>query len=323
MKSIRFLTITSAILFCLILHSCKKDKHTPPLVTTTSVSSISSTTATSGGEVTNDGGATVSARGVCWSTGQTPTTGDSKTTDGSGTGSFSSTITGLTANTIYYVRAYAINSSGTGYGSEVSFTTKESITDIDGNVYTIVTIGTQVWMAENLKTTKFRNGDLIGTTAPATLDISSETTAEYQWAYNGDESNVTAYGRLYTRDAVTDSRNVCPTGWHVPSDAEWTALTDYLGGENVAGGKLKETNFTHWLSPNRDATNETGFTALPDGWRGNYGGFYDIGSRGSWWSSSEYDTDGAWFLGLGSEFGNGYSSNGFKWFGLSVRCLKD
>src|SRR5688500_14669040 len=118
--------------------------------------------------------------------------------------------------------------------------TPATVTDIEGNVYHTVTIGTQVWMAENLKTTKYRNGDLIGTTIPATLDISSESAPKYQWAYNGEESIVATYGRLYTWYAVTDSRNVCPTGWHVPSDAEWTTLTTYLGGESVAGDKLKE-----------------------------------------------------------------------------------
>jgi uncharacterized protein (TIGR02145 family) len=102
------------------------------------------------------------------------------------------------------------------------------MTDPDGNVYTSVTIGTQVWMVENLKTTKYRNGDLIGTTNPATLDISTEPTPKYQWAYEGNESNVVTYGRLYTWYAATDPRNVCPTGWHVPSDVEWTTLENYL-----------------------------------------------------------------------------------------------
>src|SRR4029078_12512714 len=137
--------------------------------------------------------------------------------------------------------------------------TPATVTDIDGNVYHTVTIGTQVWMVENLKTTKYRNGDLIGTTIPATLDISSESTPKYQWAYKGEESNVATYGRLYTWYAVADSRNVCPTGWHVPSDAEWTTLTTYLGGESVAGGKLKENGTVHWESPNTGATNESGF----------------------------------------------------------------
>jgi uncharacterized protein (TIGR02145 family) len=156
----------------------------------------------------------------------------------------------------------------------------QTVKDIDGNVYKTVTIGTQVWMGENLKTTKYRNGDLIRTTIPATKGIESEPTAKYQWAYDGNESNVATYGRLYTWYAVTDKRNVCPTGWHVPTDIEWTTLTTYLGGVRVAGGKLKETGTTHWQYPNTGATNETGFTALPSGYRdsdGTYGDVVDYG----------------------------------------------
>jgi len=138
-----------------------------------------------------------------------------------------------------------------------------TVTDVDGNVYHTVEIGTQVWMVENLKTTKYRNGDLIGTTTPATLDISSEATPKYQWAFEGNESNVNTYGRLYTWWAVTDIRGVCPTGWHVPTEDDWITLTTYLGGEDVAGGKLKEAGTTHWWAPNEGATNSSGFTALP------------------------------------------------------------
>ena len=114
-----------------------------------------------------------------------------------------------------------------------------------------------------------------------------KATPKYQWAYDGNESNVATYGRLYTWYAVTDSRNVCPTGWHVPTDAEWTTLTTFLGGENVAGGKLKETGTTHWTTPNTGATNETGFTALPSGYRYIDGTFLTIFSMGIWWSSTE------------------------------------
>ena len=238
-------------LVLILTNCCKKETEQgqPPVLTTGNLYSITPTTAYCGGDITNDGGATVTARGVCWSTTQNPTIADSKTTDGTGTGTFTSAITGLTATTTYYVRAYATNSAGTSYGDELSFKTYTgTVPDIDGNVYNTVTIGTQVWMAENLKTTKYRNGDLIGTTTPATLDISGESYTKYQWAYDGNESNVATYGRLYTWYAVTDTRNVCPTGWHVPTDAEWTTLTTFLGGESVAGGKLKETGTTHWAS---------------------------------------------------------------------------
>jgi len=199
----------------------------------------------------------------------------------------------------------------------------QTVKDIDGNVYKTVTIGTQVWMAENLKTTKYRNGDLIRTTSPATLDISGESTPKYQWAYDGNESNVATYGRLYTWYAVTDSRIVCPTGWHLPSDGEWITLTTYLGGESVAGGKLKEIGTTHWNSPNTGATNETGFTAFPSGYRNHYGICYDIGNYGYWWSSTELSATSAYYRHM--SYGNSYVYRNYlaKDYGFSVRCLRD
>jgi uncharacterized protein (TIGR02145 family) len=198
-----------------------------------------------------------------------------------------------------------------------------SVTDIDGNTYKTIGIGSQEWMAENLKTTSYRNGDLIGTTTPATLDISGEPTPKYQWACGGNESNVTTYGRLYTWYAVTDSRNVCPTGWHVPTDAEWTTLTDYLGGISVAGGKLKESGTTHWNSPNTGATNETGFTALPGGVRGSSGAFSFIGILGYWWVATEGGAADAWDRYLSAYSGDVGRDSGIKKTGFSVRCLKD
>jgi uncharacterized protein (TIGR02145 family) len=198
-----------------------------------------------------------------------------------------------------------------------------TVTDIDGNVYNIVNIGTQAWMKENLKTTKYSNGDAIVTTIPVTLDISSESSPKYQWAYDGNVSNVDTYGRLYTWYAAADSRNVCPTGWHVPVDAEWTTLITYLGNESVAGGKLKELGLIHWMTPNTDADNSTGFTALPGGFRYGNGTFGGIGGYGYWWSLSEGSSTYAWYMVM-------YYNSGFidrisnsKSFGFSVRCLRD
>ena len=200
---------------------------------------------------------------------------------------------------------------------------KRTVTDVDGNIYQSVTIGTQVWMKENLKVTKYRNGDIIGTTVPATLEISGEIAPKYQWAYIGDEGNVAVYGRLYTWHAVTDSRQVCPVGWHLPSDAEWTTLTTYLGGFKVAGGKLKETGAVHWQSPNTNATNETGFTALPGSYRGINGEFSHFGIYGGWWSSSEMNPYMAWtrYLTAIAKYTGIYGYG--KSLGFSVRCIKD
>jgi uncharacterized protein (TIGR02145 family) len=200
------------------------------------------------------------------------------------------------------------------------------MTDQDGNVYTSVTIGTQVWMVENLKTSKYRNGDLIGTTTPATLDITAEATPKYQWAYDDNENNVATYGRLYTWFAVTDSRNVCPAGWHVPTDKEWTTLASFLGGANVAGGKLKETGTIHWLTPNEGATNETGFTALAGGVRVPEGSFFNIDFRGFWWSStkcSECPISNAWCRWMQHNLSDLVLVYERKELGFSVRCIKD
>jgi uncharacterized protein (TIGR02145 family) len=216
----------------------------------------------------------------------------------------------------YHFRVKAENSLGTTYGDDLSFLTFPI--DYDGNVYHYVIIGTQIWMVENLKTTKYSNGDLIGTTVPATLDISGETAPEYQWAYDGNESNVAIFGRLYTWPVVTDNRKICPTGWHVPSDDEWTMLTTYLGGIYVAGGKMKETGTIHWKSPNLGATNESGFTALPGGYHSDDGSFTSIGGDGHWWSSTS-----TWYRYIWSNSVHINADYSLNPFGFSVRCLKD
>ena len=201
-------------------------------------------------------------------------------------------------------------------------TASNTVTDIDGNVYHTITIGTQTWSVEDLKTTKYRNGDTIGTTNPTTLDISSEIEPKYQWAYNGDESNVTTYGRLFTWYAATDKRNIAPVGWHVPSNAEWDTLTNFLGGDKAAQAKLKEAGTIHWNSPN-DGTNESGFTALPGG---NYWGkkFRGIGVFTHWWTATEYNTKFAWRRMLQNDGPViNYKGSSGKEVGWLVRCIKD
>jgi uncharacterized protein (TIGR02145 family) len=308
---------------------------TIPVLTTTNITSITQTSASCGGTITSDGAVAITTRGVCWSTSQNPKITDNITSDGNGIGIYSSTLNGLIQNTTYFVRAYATNSAGTGYGNTLSFATQDgpiifnpnltygSVTDIDDNVYKTITIGIQVWMAENLKTTKYHNGDIIGTTNPIALNIRSESSPKYQWAYEGDESNVANYGRLYTWYAATDSRNVCPAGWHVPTDTEWSTLTTYLGGEWVAGGSLKETSTAHWKSPNTGATNGTGFTALAGGYRDGDGDFVDIGGYGHWWSSTIGDNNFPWercLLYIQPEVNRArFDKEG----GFSIRCLRD
>jgi len=304
----------------------------PTITTTTTTTLITSTGFTSGGNVISDGGSIVTVRGVCWSTSPNPTILDSKSIDGSGLGSFTSTITCLTPRTTYNIRAYATNRDGTAYGNSISLFTGQlfnpdltygTLTDIEGNIYKTILIGTQTWMAENLKTTKYRNGDLIGTTIPTTLNISEENTPKYQWAYLGNELNIDPHGRLYTWYAATDSRNICPTGWHLPSDTELTTLRTYLGGTSVAGGKLKETVTNHWRTPNTEATNSSGFTALPSGLRFNNGTFRNNSYYGYWWSSTESSLSFAWSLDLYYNLSNAYRDVHDKRYGYSVRCVRD
>ena len=308
---------------------------TPPIttatLTTNSVTSITSTSAVSGGNITDDGGGTITARGVCWSTSANPTISNPHTSNGTGAGSFTSNITGLTSGTTYYVRAYAANSAGTAYGNQHSFITP--VTDVEGNVYKTVVIGTQVWMAENLKTTKYNDG----ITIPHVTDNAawaSLTTPGYCW-YNNDAATYKAtYGALYNWYTV-NTGILCPMGWHVPSDNEWKELEMHLGmSRNEAdlidwrggdeGGKLKETSTSHWFNPNTGATNESGFTALPGGDRyGIDGTFHDIGNYAGFWSITQYSTGDAWNRNL--YYGNSMVYRGIYWktVGFSVRCLKN
>ncbi|OFY40990.1 MAG: hypothetical protein A2X18_02800 [Bacteroidetes bacterium GWF2_40_14] len=299
-----------------------------PTITTLTVSPTTETSATGGGNITSDGGSPVTSRGICWSTNQTPTILNNRILNGTGTGSFTSVLTGLTTNTVYYVRSFATNAIGTSYGSEASVVLYlnvpgPNVTDVDGNLYHSVKIGAQIWTVENLKTTKYRNGELIGTTTPSTLNISVENTPKYQWAYAGNESNVATFGRLYTWYAATDSRSICPSGWHLPTDIEWTILTTYLGGESVAGGKLKEIGTTHWLSPNTGATNTSGFTALPDGFRYYEGSFNYFELYGNWWCSTEASSGSAFRRDIYYDRSNVGRTYDRKSDGYSVRCIKD
>ncbi len=350
MKSIYRISGTIVLIF--LSHSCDnqqivKDQHTFPRINTRAISEISRTTATSGGYVLDDGEDPLVSTGVCWNTSSDPTIEDNKTTDIGQSGPFTSTLNQLTPNTLYYVRAYATNHVGTGYGKTLAFTTLRTIlinpeltygtvTDIDNNVYKTTTIGTQTWMAENLKTTRYRNGDLIGTTNPASLDISNESIPKYQWTYNGKESNADPYGRLYTWYTVNDSRNVCPTGWHVPDNAEWTTLTDYLAdkgyGYGGSGNQIAKSMATYcgWITdgtsgnPGNDqgSNNSSGLSALPAGARGR-DSFGNMGITCFWWSANEESTGFAGRLYLTFGSGKVYIDYSNKQDGYSVRCLRD
>lgn len=199
-----------------------------------------------------------------------------------------------------------------------------TVVDIDGNVYKTVKIGNQVWMAENLKTTKYRNGDAIPEVTGNT-EWGALTTGAY-CNYDNNAANVATYGRLYNWFAVNDSRKLAPEGWHVASYEDWEALTNYLGGLDVAGGKLKETGTAHWESPNEGATNEAGFNAIPGGGRFFLisHDFNGIGIGANWWASNFYSGSTAWTWMILSSFT--YVDVDELWpavDGLSVRCVKD
>jgi uncharacterized protein (TIGR02145 family) len=428
--------------------SCNKeaaqpvDKTTPPVVITSLVSDITQTTASVKGSVTDDGGAVLTDIGVCWSTSPNPTISSNTISKGTGTGSFTSVITGLTENTTYYVRAFATNSAGTSYGKQISFTTEQTVkgisrptlttasvtlitqtsaisggiitdtgggditdrgitfsttpvwyiyddnvsiidngsgsgsfvsylsdlspgttyyvkayavndagmafgptlsfttnvnklssiifnpnliygtlTDIDGNIYKTIQIGDQVWMAENLRTTRYNDGTPIPDVEGNT-EWSNLATGAYCWFNNSAPSYSDTYGALYNWYAVNEK--LCPTGWHVPTDTEWSLLTKTY---NVPE-KVIETGNTHWLINfwGGTATNETGFTALPAGRRSPYplkNGFEYLGSGSFWWSSTNFSTTIA--VGALIDFYDGFdNNNGFaKTSGLSVRCVKN
>jgi uncharacterized protein (TIGR02145 family) len=306
------------------LANCEKDKSTLSVVETYSPKYIASTAAIIGCIVQSDGGSGIADCGVYLSDSQNPETTGARLKMGNDTGLFLGRITGLLPSTPYYVKAYATNAKGEALGEQVDFITAGTITDYDNNVYETVKIGSQLWMAENLKTTHFLNGDLIKTTNPATLDIMSENSPEYQWSYGGNDANVQIYGRLYTWYTIMDTKKVCPSGWHIPSDNEWTILENTLGGYSTAGSKLKETGNDHWLSPyNIDATNESCFSGLPGGNRNSNGSFFLIQNNAYWWSSTISESASSWARTLNSGNSNVVRSGVVKSWGLSVRCIKD
>ncbi len=326
---------------------CLRDTITLPLITTGSVIGITATTAICGGDVLFGGGENVSARGVCWSTSQHPTINDSHTTDSSGIGSFYSFLSGLSSSTTYYVRAYSTNSAGTAYGAEAVFTTKNltpgysepcpgtlSVTDYEGNLYNTMQIGNQCWMRENLRTTHFPNG----TTIPNGIASGMSLSSPYYYDYSSHPLPLETRGYLYNWPAAMAA---CPTGWHLPSDAEWADLASYMSNQSyyVCGedtnhiakalasieGWRPNSNYDVCSPGNQilHTNNVSGFSAIP---AGNYlydGSFQGLGDNTGFWSSTESTATNAWVRGLTSGNVNMYRNNTFRYYGYSVRCLRD
>ncbi len=421
---------------CLILLSCQK-KPAHPSLTTAEVTEISQTSAISGGEVIDEGDSPVTSRGICWSFKANPTIDSSRTIEGGTTGVFLSNLSGLSPNTLYYVRSYATNGAGTGYGNQVSFstshievpslTTKDiykmdnysvycggtitddhsgtvisrgvcwskshnptiadniameiqaipvtstystyttwtppnttyyfrafatnsagtgygneivytttdsptifnpaivynSIEDIEGNVYKTVVIGSQTWMAENLRTTKFNDGSTIPLINNKSM-WKELTTAGFSWP-NYDDGLKSTFGGMYNYYAVSTGK-LCPSGWHVPDKTEMTTMMYYLGGVAVAGGKLKESGTEHWRSPNVGGSNESGFTAIPSSYMySEYGELVPIaGTLAFWWLSGDYTTSFADVMDIQDDQERLVTFNTIDFqSGVPVRCIKN
>ena len=295
-----------------------------PVVVTSTIINIAAKTSSCGGNVISDGGTLVTSRGVCYSTTPNPTITDSKTTNGIGTGSYNSFLTGLIPNTLYYVRAYSTTIVGTSYGDQKSFATTQgtaTVRDIDGNVYPVVTIGSQVWMGENLKVTHYLDGSNIPNVTDD-IEWNGLTSGAYCW-YNNDPSTYSnPYGGYYNWYAVTNSSEICPSGWHVPTLDEWTEMGSIL---DFHGSGMKEAGIAHWSNPN-DGDNSSGFSAVGGGMLYSPSVETDFGRDAFFWSSSNFINDGvAWEYWL--RFGTP-RSDFTDWLqgmsaGLSVRCLND
>jgi uncharacterized protein (TIGR02145 family) len=304
-----------------------------PSLTTHAVTSIDVTTASSGGTITSDGGGAISAKGVCWSTTSNPTTADSKTNDGTGTASFSSSITGLSNGTTYYVRAYATNSAATTYGSQVSFNTK--VADIEGTKYNTVTIGTQVWMAENLKTITYNDGTGIPLITDNTAWVAA-TGPAYCWYANDETTYKPLYGAIYNWFTVATG-NLCPAGWHVPSDAEYMTLELYLG--MASGTATGDVGAWDWRGTDQgtqlksaagwagglNGTNTSGWTALPGGYRYGASGVYNnAGDLSYWWTSDDLgDPINGTYRRLDGSNNGVFRGAVIKQGGKYVRCMKN
>ena len=327
-----------------------------PTITTGTVSNITTSSATCSGNVTSDGGATVTQRGICWSTSANPTISSNHLNSSSGTGSFTINFTGLASGTKYYVRAYATNAAGTAYGNQITFTTTSvcptsTVSDYDGNVYHTVAIGNQCWMKENLRTTHYSDGTGLTILINASFTTPS-TTVGYLYCPNNSSSYVATYGYLYNwkavmRNSSSSSANpsgvqgICPTGWHVPSQSEWVQLfnyvssrSDYVCGTNSNYIAKALSNNTGWYSStndcaignNQSSNNATGFKVLPSGYY-DYGlvqneGCEPPGYHADFWSCTllsdgVYACDFTYYQKTVLQWGHDRKN------GYSVRCLRD
>jgi uncharacterized protein (TIGR02145 family) len=303
-------------------------------LTTTAATAITNTTATSGGTITSNGGGAITTSGVCWGTSPNPTTAGSHTTDGTPTGSFTSSITGLSDGTVYYVRAYATNSAGPAYGTQVQLLTK--MVDVDNHLYNTVLIGNQVWMAENLKTTKLSDETaihkVVGNTPAANTEWAGMTGPAFCYYQDNNDYGDT-YGALYNYYTINTGL-LCPAGWSVPTDAQFKTLEMHLGmsqaeadgvydrGTHNEGLALKSA--TGWNPGGIEGTNASGFTGLPGGYRfWQTGECLGLGGYGSWGTSTGHSASTYIYRQLRSDLSTVYRVDTGMAAGFSVRCIKN
>ena len=309
-------------------------------VTTGNITNITSNSATCDASVTNDGNSYVAIRGVCWSINPNPTHGDSHATDGgNGTGTYTIDLIDLIEDTIYYVRAYATNNVGTSYGEEKTFKTNSTtITDYDNNTYNTVKIGNQWWMAENLKVTRYPNGDTIPYITDNTewSNLGDNNTDDAYCYYNNNANNeADTYGALYTWAAAMNGasssttnpsgiQGACPTGWHLPSDDEWTELENYISNDSHSGTEGTALKATSGWYNSGNGTDDYIFSALPGGYRNPYDGqFFDVEHRGRWWSATESSSSNVYYRDILYNYTDVSRSDYDKSRGFSVRCVKN
>lgn len=328
-KSVTACVASISMLFIVLGISCKKEKSVLPEVDTTEVSVVTPTSASCTGVVISAGSTKLIEKGLCWSDSPSPTIEDSTVSTHlyPCLVPFELRIGGLKPEITYYVRAYATSEAGTSYGNELLFTTpvdltgeKGTVADADGNIYQTIGIGSQIWIVENLKTTRYNDGTSIPliTGNPEWNQLFKPA---YCW-YNNDVINKDIYGALYNWYTIQTGK-LCPSGWHVPDLKEWKIIETFLGGPDVAGGKMKAAGTDYWKSPNVGATNSSGFTGLPGGFRADDGSFVYIRESNLLWTSTGNKSTSAWYRAQGyiaSDLPIG--SNTVLWGG-SVRCIKD
>lgn len=331
---LQLISIISISVVIITVISCrKKEDSTAPVAETTAATYVGQTWAALNG-VANAGNLnTIASFDYDSTTSYTINIpGNPDTITGNSNLVVTAPLTGLKTNTTYHYRLKLVNPSGTIYGDDKSFTTLGkivgsirfnpdltygSVSDNDGNVYKTILIGAQTWMAENLKTTRYNDNTLIPLIF-SDAAWAAATSPGFCW-YNNDSIT---YGALYNWYTVGTTK-LCPAGWHIPSDEEWTTLTTYLGGDSAAYNKLKETGVSHWQSPNSGASDESGMAALAGGYRNSYGTFGSIKKSCYWWTSDEFNAVDADYWLLAYDYKRVTTNNSSKKSGFSVRCIKN